>query len=157
MAIQLTELGKTFGNNAKKYSVPLAVIFALCGGVSSCYSSNQHDRRVWADFRGEVIENPGERIIKIETDGVIREGYLNKGAAFKGGVAIDPSTFIVAASPQAQCWYSSLRVTAGSDNLPLWEKVFGGNLSETYFMNSAFEGNNCLPTSGTISQTNPQP
>ncbi len=126
--------------------------FAAVAAVGSCavgnYTMAQHDRKVLAAFRTEVLQDPTPHLITVEADGVERQGFLNKGAAFNnsGDSKSYASALIVASNPESACWYTTLRVTNGTENLPFLEKIGGGELEEVYFANQAFNNYKCLPT-----------
>jgi hypothetical protein len=121
----------------------LCAAFAFCALGKGWYDSSQHDRRLQATFRDEVLKNPTPRLMTVVTDGVTRQGILNKGSAFDQG---HPTTaLILAGNHQGDCWYTTLRVTDGQPNLPFFQKVFGGAESEELFANQAFENYTCIP------------
>ena len=117
---------------------PLALAGAFATSVNSCI---QHDWRIHNGFRSAVLQNPTPRLLTVETDGVTREGFLNRGAADTQG----PEKFIVAQSKEAACWYTTLRVTKGQENLPFLQKIFGGAEYEEMFANQAFHDYTCRP------------
>ena len=139
MSISLASTGKIAG--------VLVGIFATCSLVKGCYDSSQHDRRVLAGFREEVLKNPTPRLLTVDTDGVKRQGILNRGAAFNSQNST--TALIIANDPQSACWYSTLRVVEGQEKLPFLQKIGGGAESETLFVNQAFENYTCSPTSNT--------
>lgn len=118
--------------------------FAALGGfVTTGYDSAQHDRRIQAGFRSAVLQDPTPHLMTIVTDGVTREGFLNQGAAFSQN---STTALIVANTPEAACWYTTLRVTDGQEKLPFWQKVFGGAETEKMFANQALDDMTCAPT-----------
>lgn len=126
---------------AIKVVAPLVLAGAFATSVNSCI---QHDWRIHNGFRSAVLQDPTPRLLTVETDGVTREGYLNRGAAETQGA----EKFIIAQSKEAACWYTTLRVTKGQENLPFLQKIFGGAEHEEMFANQAFDGYTCRPTSG---------
>lgn len=135
----------------KDIPVKLIIAGAFCAAaMGSCsygvWNSAQHDREIEADFRNKVHESPEPRLIEIETEGVTRQGYLNKGSS------IDPqnpeTAFIIATSDEGSCWYTTLRVTDGREHLPFLQKIGGGAEDVDMYANQSFRsGYKCVPTS----------
>lgn len=121
----------------------LCLVFAFGALGKGCYDSSQHDRRLQASFREEVLKKSTPRLMTVKTDGVTRQGILNKGSAFHNTNA--ESTLILAANHQSDCWYTTLRVTEGQENLPFLQKLGGGEKPETMFVNQAFDNYGCIP------------
>lgn len=118
----------------------------------SVWTSIQHDQRIRASFLDEVFRDNSKRTITINTDGVTRQGMVIPGAAIPNisfGFYNHPSNnLVIAGSPEAACWYTNLKVVAGTENLPFWQKIFGGAEYERAFANQAFDGlwsYNCAP------------
>lgn len=131
-----------------KKNIAIAVLAAM---ALPTWTSFQHDRKIHGDFRSQANRDLSEKTITIETDGVTRQGYLNKGAAMPVltfGFYNHPSAALaVAQTKEAACWYTNLRVTKGQENLPLWQKIFGGAEYERIFSNQSFSslGYTCAP------------
>ena len=128
---------------AKKVLAGIFALTAATGLVKTTYDSIEHDRRIQADFREAVNQDTTPHLMTVVTDGVTRQGFVNKGAA----LAQDSSTaLIVASTPEAACWYTTLRVIKGQEKLPFWQKIFGGAESEVMFANQALDNMRCAPT-----------
>ena len=145
-----------------KKSVAAVLVVAL---AVPTWTSFQHDRKIHGDFRAQINKNIEERTVTIKTNGVTRQGYLNRGAVLPVvtfGFYNHPSNaLVVAQSHEAACWYTNLSVTEGQENLPFWQKLFGGAEYERIFSNQSFSSilNTCAPIndSKTIEKTSPSP
>lgn len=130
-------------NGVKKVLTSVFAATAFGGLAYTTYDSMQHDRQVQAGFRDAVLQDPSPHLMIVTTNSVTREGFVNQGVAYTG----EPRTaFIIASTPESACWYTTLRVTKGQENLPFWQKVFGGSESEEMFANQALDGMTCAPT-----------
>ena len=134
-----------------KHKTMAVAAFCTVTAIST-WTSWQHDGAVHADFRQAMNEDRSSRVLTVETDGVTRKGYVNEGASmpnFNIGFYNRPSkALLISQSPEAKCWSTTLRVTDGRENLPLWQKIMGGAEYVRVFDNARFEGwltRNCAP------------
>lgn len=113
------------------------------------WNSHQHDQKLNAQFMSAMQQDQNPRIVTIKTNGVTRQGFVNRGAALNRWYPRS-NAFLLAQSPQAACWYTTLRVTDGQEKLPLWQKIFGGAEWEWFFASAQFGiiNSRCAPVAG---------
>jgi hypothetical protein len=128
------------------------IVALVLGGLAvPTWTSYQHDQKIMANFRKEVNQDMNPRVITIKTDGVTRQGFLNRGGAMPainiGFYNMPSNAFLIGQSDQAACLFTNLRVVGGQENLPFWQKLFGGSEYERMFLNQKFSSltNTCAP------------
>lgn len=113
----------------KKFALVASI--PLAATVIPTWTSFQHDMNIHMQFRKEFNQNQDQRLIKIETEGVVREGYLSRGVAMPniniGVYAFQSKALVAASSEEAACWYANLRVVDGRENLPVAQKIMNGS------------------------------
>lgn len=130
---------------AKAGAVSALALLAL---AVPTWTSYQHDQKIHVGFRQQLLHDQTPRVITVETEGVTREGFLNRGAVLDR-LYPGSDAFLIAQTPEAACWYTTLRVTKGQENLPFWQKLFGGAEWEWQFASEKFGviGSRCAPVS----------
>lgn len=99
------------------------------------------------------MKDSSPHVITVKTDGVTRQGFLIGGGAMPvvniGFYNMPSNALLIAQKPEVGCWYTKLQVIEGQQNLPLWQKIFGGSEFERGFQNQRFDSlwNTCAPLS----------